>query len=54
MTSMSLNEIGKEFGGRDHGTVHNSLSKIEKAMKTDLELGEIIKDIRTNVNARYE
>lgn len=54
MTSLSLNEIGKEFGGRDHGTVHNSLSKIERAMKIDLELGEIIKDIRTNVNARYE
>ena len=54
MTSLSLKEIGQEFGNRDHGTVHNSIKKIENTMKIDLELGEIIKDITTNVNARYE
>ena len=54
MTSLSLNEIGQEFGNRDHGTVHNSIKKMENAMKIDPELGEIIKDITTNVNARYE
>lgn len=54
MTSLSLNEIGQEFSNRDHGTVHNSIKKIENMMKLDLELGEIIKDITTNVNARYE
>ena len=54
MTSLSLNEIGQEFGNRDHGTVHNSIKKMENTMKLDPELGEIIKDITTNVNARYE
>lgn len=54
MTSLSLKEIGQEFGNRDHGTVHNSIKKIESSMKINLELGEIIKDITTNVNARYE
>lgn len=54
MTSLSLNEIGQEFGNRDHGTVHNSIKKMENTMKIDPELGEIIKDITTNVNARYE
>ncbi len=54
MTSLSLKEIGQEFGNRDHGTVHSSIKKIENNMKIDLELGEIIKDITTNVNGRYE
>lgn len=54
MTSLSLKEIGQEFGNRDHGTVHNSIKKMENTMKLDPELGEIIKDITTNVNSRYE
>jgi len=54
MTSLSLKEIGQEFGNRDHGTVHNSIKKMEGAMKTDPELNEIMKDITTNINSRYE
>ncbi len=54
MTSLSLKEIGQEFGNRDHGTVHSSIKKMENTMKIDMELSEIIKDITTNVNARYE
>ncbi len=54
MTSLSLKEIGQEFGNRDHGTVHNSIKKMEAVMKTDPELNEIMKDLTTNINSRYE
>ncbi len=54
MTSLSLKEIGQEFGNRDHGTVHNSIKKMEAVLKTDPELNEIMKDITTNINSRYE
>ncbi len=33
MTNLSLNDIGKEFGGRDHTTVLHSLDKVEKQMR---------------------
>ena len=35
MTNLSLNDIGKEFGDRDHTTVLHSLDKVEKQMRTD-------------------
>ena len=54
MTNLSLKEIGAEFGGRDHSTVLNALNRIEELVKTDPEKAEIIKDITTNINSRYE
>ncbi|NBI67053.1 chromosomal replication initiator protein DnaA [Pseudoflavonifractor sp. 60] len=54
MTNLSLKEIGKEFDNRDHSTVLNSINRIEDLMKNDPIKAEIIKDITTNINARYE
>ena len=54
MTNLSLKEIGQEFGGRDHSTFLNALNRIENLVKTDPEKAEIVKDITTNINARYE
>ncbi|MCI2106512.1 MAG: chromosomal replication initiator protein DnaA [Intestinimonas sp.] len=54
MTNLSLKEIGKEFEGRDHTTVLHSIDRIEKMKKNSPETAEVIKDIRSNVNARYE
>ncbi len=54
MTNLSLKEIGKEFDGRDHTTVLHSIDRIEKMMKDDPEIKEIIKDITANINIRYE
>lgn len=53
MTKLSLKDIGKEFGGRDHTTVMHSIERAETMSKSNPEVAEIIKDIRTNVNDRY-
>jgi chromosomal replication initiator protein len=47
---MSLTEIGKSFGGRDHTTVINSITRIEKDIKTDPLLEENINMIVKKLN----
>jgi chromosomal replication initiator protein len=42
-TSMSLPEIGRSFGGRDHTTVLHAVKKIEEGMKEGSNLAEDIK-----------
>ena len=51
MTSLSLDDNGKAFGGRDHSTVINSINKVERKMKTDPSYAEMIKSIITNINS---
>ncbi|MCI9555372.1 chromosomal replication initiator protein DnaA [Oscillospiraceae bacterium 50-16] len=53
MVDISLQDIGKEFN-RDHSTVVHALGRIEKVLKSDSEMGEIIKDITRNINSRFE
>lgn len=50
MTSLSLDETGKLFGGRDHTTTLNGVNKVEKRMKNDNTFAETVKAIITNVN----
>ncbi len=47
---MSLTEIGKSIGGRDHATVMNSIKRIEKDIKTDPDLEENIKILIKKIN----
>ena len=54
MTNLSLKEIGREFGDRDHSTVMHSIERVEKLMKQSPEVAEVIKDINANINARYK
>jgi len=54
MTSLSLKEIGREFENRDHTTVLHSIDRVEKLKKNNPEVAEVLKDIKTNINARYE
>lgn len=49
ITSMKLEEIGEEFGGRNHSTVIYSISQVEKMMKTDITARETIEDIIKNI-----
>lgn len=51
ITNLSLPEIGKVFN-QHHTTVMHSLDKVEKLMKDNRELSEIIRDIKSNINSR--
>jgi chromosomal replication initiator protein len=42
LTSASLPEIGRSFGGKHHTTVLHSIKKIERLRHTDPELNRII------------
>ena len=50
LVKMSYSDIGKEFGGRDHGTVHHSVKKVEATLKLkDNRLDGVIQDITSNI-----
>ena len=42
LTSASLPEIGKQFGGKHHTTVLHSINKIEMLRQTDKDLNKTI------------
>jgi chromosomal replication initiator protein len=42
LTSASLPEIGRAFGGKHHTTVIHSIHKIEETRHTDLELNRLL------------
>ncbi len=46
LTSKSLPEIGRGFGGRDHTTVIHAVRKIEELMSTDGQLSEDVENLR--------
>jgi hypothetical protein len=43
LTSRSLPEIGRKFGGRDHTTVLHSANKIERLIQTDANIAATVK-----------
>jgi len=46
LTSRSLPEIGRKFGGRDHTTVIHAVKKIEELIETDSTLAEDVELLR--------
>jgi chromosomal replication initiator protein len=46
LTDLSLPQIGRLYGGRDHTTVLNSLRRIEAGVDDDPELAEKIRELR--------
>jgi chromosomal replication initiator protein len=46
LTSRSLPEIGRKFGGRDHTTVIHAVKKIEELIETDSALAEDVELLR--------
>ena len=42
LTTRSLPEIGRKFGGRDHTTVIHAIKKIQELVKNDSTLSEDI------------
>ena len=51
MTSLSQDDVGQHFGGRDHATVINSIKKVEKQMTANPAFAETVKAITTNINS---
>jgi len=45
----SFPRIGTEFGGKDHSTVMHSCDKIEKEIKINKELANIVEKIKSNI-----
>lgn len=50
LTNESFPKIGTEFGGKDHSTVMHSVEKIEKEIKTNKELNNIIEKIKNDIH----
>ncbi|MBT6983497.1 MAG: chromosomal replication initiator protein DnaA, partial [Rhodospirillaceae bacterium] len=46
LTTRSLPEIGRKFGGRDHTTVMHAVKRIEELRQTDAALAEDIDLLR--------
>ena len=51
ITGMSMEDIGKEFGGRDHSTIVYSLKSLENNLNSDRRLKETVEDIIKNVRS---
>ncbi len=46
LTDLSLPQIGRLYGGRDHSTVLNSLRRVEASLDDDAELAEKVRELR--------
>ena len=46
MTSRSLPEIGRRFGGRDHTTVMHGVKRIEELCRQDVQMAEDVELLR--------
>ena len=53
-TDLSLPQIGRAFGNRDHSTVLNSLRRVESAIGDDPNLAARIKALRSEINIAPE
>ena len=51
MTSRSLPEIGRRFGGRDHTTIMHGIRKLEELRVEDRSLAEDIDLLRRSLEA---
>ena len=49
LANMSLMDIGKRFGGRDHTTVIHACNKVEEAIRSDREFDITIKQLMENI-----
>lgn len=49
---LPLEEIGSQFGGRNHSTVLSSIRKIENMVRTDTDTANIIRDITSNITSK--
>jgi chromosomal replication initiator protein len=50
LTELSLPQIGRLYGGRDHSTVINSLRRVEASIGEDAELADRVQELRTAIH----
>lgn len=50
LTDLSLPQIGRLFGGRDHSTILNSLRRVEANLTEDQELANRVEELRSAIN----
>jgi chromosomal replication initiator protein len=50
LTDLSLPQIGRLYGGRDHTTVLNSLRRVETGIGTDAAFSERVEELRTAIH----
>ena len=51
LTSKSLPEIGRKFGGRDHTTVIHAIKKIEELKLVDVQIADEVEILRRTLEA---
>ncbi len=51
MTDLSLPQIGRLYGGRDHSTVLNSVRRIEAGIAEDSVLSERVAELRSSIHS---
>jgi chromosomal replication initiator protein len=51
MTDLSLPQIGRLYGGRDHSTVLNSLRRVEAGMDEDRDLSDRVDELRSAIHS---
>ncbi len=49
LTDLSLVDIGRDFGGRDHSTVINGCVKIEREVNRDPQLADTVKQLTRRI-----
>jgi chromosomal replication initiator protein len=54
MTDLSLPQIGRLYGGRDHSTVLNSLRRVEAGLDESLEFSNQIEELRSAIHKPME
>jgi chromosomal replication initiator protein len=50
LTDLSLPQIGRLYGGRDHSTVLNSLRRVEASLAEDADLASRVRDLRGTIH----
>jgi chromosomal replication initiator protein len=50
-TDLSLPQIGRLYGGRDHSTILNSLRRVEATLSNDGELARQVGDLRSSIHS---
>ncbi len=51
-TDLSLPQIGRLYGGRDHSTVLNSLRRAETSLSDDADLARRVDELRSSIHSR--